>query len=122
MQAKFLQVISDARMEAKMGIVATVQFPSKLMTADLNLSSRTSVFALPIVLVWCLVAAAVLALVPLALDYAVRHRNGLHAPSPLPLLIRVAAVLFVPVFFLWLNFVEDTLHVALPRIYVLPPR
>ena len=76
----------------------------------------------PIVLVWCLVAAAVLTLVPLALDYAVRHGNGLHAPSPLPLLIRVAVVLFVPVFFLWLNFVEDTLHVALPRIYIFPPR
>ena len=61
-------------------------------------------------------------LVPLALDSAVRHRNSLHAPSPLPPLIRVAAVLFVPVFFLWLNFVEDALHVALPRIYILPPR
>jgi hypothetical protein len=75
-----------------------------------------------IVLVWCLVAAAVLALVPLALDYAVRRGNNLHVPSPLPLPIRVAAVLFVPVFFLWLNYVEDTLHVALPHIYVLPPR
>ena len=73
----------------------------------------------PIVLVWCLVAAAVLALVPLALDYAVRHGKGRR--MPLPLLIRVSTVLFVPVFFLWLNFVEETLHVALPRIYIFRP-
>jgi hypothetical protein len=73
------------------------------------------------VLAWCLAAAAFLMLVPLALNHAVRQR-GVSASSPLPLLIQVAAVLFVPVFFLWLSFVEDTLHVSLPRIYIFPPR
>ena len=75
----------------------------------------------PAVLAWCLAAAAVLALVPLALDHVVR-RGSASSSSPLPLPIRVAAILFVPLFFLWLSFVEDTLHVSLPRIYILPPR
>lgn len=73
----------------------------------------------PTVLAWCLGAAAVLVLVPLALNHAVR-RGGASPPLPLP--IQVASVLFVPVFFLWLNFVEETLHISLPRIYILPPR
>ncbi len=72
-----------------------------------------------VLLAWCLAAAAVLALVPLTLDYAVRRGNSRR--MPLPLLIRVSTVLFVPVFFLWLNFVEETLHVALPRIYIFRP-
>lgn len=81
------------------------------------------VFALrrsPETLAWCLAAAAALSVVPLALDQVVRRgAAGKQAPSPLPLPVRAAVVLFVPLFFLWLGFVEEIMHVTLPHVYIL---
>ena len=77
----------------------------------------------PATLLWCLLGAAVLSVVPLMLDHLVRRgAAGRGAPSPLPLTVRVITVLFVPLFFLWLGFVEETLHVTLPHVYFFPTR
>ncbi len=77
----------------------------------------------PALLAWCLGGAAFLSVVPLALDWAIRRgAAGPGAPSPLPLPIRVVTVLFVPLFFLWVGFAEEAMHVTLPHIYVLPTR
>jgi len=82
----------------------------------------------PAALAWSLAAAAVLSLVPLALDQVVRrgqiarHGAGTQTASPLPLPIRVALVLFVPLFFLWVGFVEETMRVTLPPVHFFPAR
>ncbi len=73
-------------------------------------------------LAWSLAAAAALSAVPLALDRVARRGAGPHAPSVLPLAIRLAIALFVPLFFLWVGFVEETMRVTLPRIYLFPTR
>lgn len=76
----------------------------------------------PEALAWSLAAAAALSAVPFALDRVARRGAAPHAPSPLPLAVRLATALFVPLFFLWVGFVEETMQVTLPHIYFFPTR
>ncbi|MGI4791474.1 MAG: hypothetical protein ACRYFS_21815 [Janthinobacterium lividum] len=70
----------------------------------------------PAVLAGCLIAAAVFLLIPVVLNSFVSRRTGQKLPA-LPLSVRLAVALIVPLFFLCADVVASLLRVHFPHIF-----
>lgn len=70
----------------------------------------------PAVLTWCLVVAAVFTLVPLGLHWLAWRGKSPRSPMPVPPVFLPAIGALVPLFFLWANFLEETMHISFPAV------
>ncbi|WP_223648957.1 hypothetical protein [Hymenobacter psoromatis] len=99
---------------------ATARFTPLLRLLVVGLTVGLLVFLAlrqsPVVLIWCLVVAAVFTLVPLMLHWLAWRGKSPQSPMPVPPIFLPAIGALVPLFFLWANFLEEILHISFPAV------
>ena len=99
---------------------AAVRFTPLLRLLVVGLTGGLLVFLAlrqsPVVLIWCLVVAAVFALVPLLLHWLAWRGKSPRSPMPVSPVFLPAIGAVVPLFFLWANFLEEMLRISFPAV------